>query len=198
MRFSFGPTPAEGSPPNQGQPLGNGAGRGSTGVWVPQVPAPGKGCIPRSPGRQRWGKRNPYVGDVNFGVPEAGVENVGQRDRHAQGVCKSKRKHLITGRETRARAAREGGEPQIQMSLREEGTQTPAIPLMAGTYAAARICLSHPVSAETCRGRRCMSVSDEESNSYWDEDSDVRLSNSVLSPQDARSYETQRRGSFLQ
>lgn len=71
-------------------------------------------------------------------------------------------------------AAREGGEPQIRLSLRE-GTQTLAIPLMAGTYAAARTCLSHPASGETCRGRRRVSVPAEKSNSYWEENSNVRV-----------------------
>lgn len=57
----------------------------------------GRGGVGSPPGPRRGGKWRPYVGDGNLGAAEAVAEKVGQRDRGAQGACKSEWKRLGTG-----------------------------------------------------------------------------------------------------
>lgn len=80
-------------------------------AWARLVPARG-GRIPSSPGRQRCGMRDPYVGDVNLGVPEADVGNFGKRDRYTQCICRSKWKHLIMGGDSPKVQRGEGESPK--------------------------------------------------------------------------------------
>lgn len=75
VRFSCGSTPAEG---NWEQPMGNEVGQGGAGLWDLCVPA--LEGHSHSPGHSTVGKLNPYVSDVNFSVPEVGIEDVGQWD----------------------------------------------------------------------------------------------------------------------
>lgn len=96
--------------------MGNGIGQGDAGLRDLPVPAlVGTFPLPRT---QHSGKLNPYISDVDFSIPEVDVEDVGQWDRHMEGICKNRCKNFITGMKPGMKAARGGGEPQVQLNLR--------------------------------------------------------------------------------